>query len=286
MIADALRRLLAARRQRVWETHLVAGGRMRVRRFTAEPHGVDAPAVVLLSGLALSGHYMLPVGRELARRFDVWIPDLPGYGRSLPGRVALDIPELADAVVAWMDQVGLDRAAVLGNSVGCQIAVEAAARHPERVGHVVLEGPTIDAGARSVLRHAGRVALAARREPPSLGPLQVMDWLRTGPRGVVATIRYAFSHRIEDRLPDVRCPALVVRGERDPIVPQGWAEQVAAGLPQGSLVVVPGASHAMNYSSPGALADLVATFVLASPVGERGPGTEGAEPHLGIARNA
>jgi 2-hydroxy-6-oxonona-2,4-dienedioate hydrolase len=286
MIAGSLRRMLAARRQLVWETYLVAGGRMRVRRFTAGPHDAEAPTIVLLSGLGLSGHYMLPVGVELAPRFPVWIPDLPRYGRTLPGRVALDVPELADAVVAWMDRIGLDRAALVGNSMGCQTAVEAAARHPDRVSHVVLEGPTIDAGARSILRHAGRIALAGRREPASLGPLQVADWSRTGPRGVVATIQYAFSHRIEDRLPDVRCPALVVRGTRDPIVPQGWAEQVAAGLPHGSLVVVPGASHAMTYASPRELAELVETFVLGSPGGTLAADHETAEPDLGTASSA
>lgn len=265
MIAPSLRRLLAARRQLEWQSVPVGHGRMRVRRFVPGPDAADGPTVVLLAGLGLSGHYLLPVAAELAPRFLVWAPDLPGYGRTLPGRVALDVPELADAVVAWMDRVGLERAVLVGNSMGCQTAVEAAARHPARVSHVVLEGPTIDAGARSVLRHVGRIAIAGRREPPSLGPIQVLDWARSGPRSVVATIRYAFTHRIEERLPEVRCPALVVRGARDPIVPQPWAERVAAGLPNGSLVVVPDASHAMVYAWPRELARLVETFVGVNP---------------------
>lgn len=261
-MARAFRRFLAARRQLVSESWPVADGRMRCWRFVTAPIDTGVPSVVLLAGVGLCGHYLLPVGLELAKRLPVWIPDLPGYGRSLPGRVALDLPELGDALVAWMNRIELDRVALVGNSMGCQTAVEAAARHPDRVTHVVLEGPTIDAEARSVLRHVGRLAIAGWREPPSLAPLQFVDWLSTGPRSLVATIDYAFAHRIEERLPQVRCPALVVRGTRDPIVPQRWAERVAAGLPHGRLVVVPGASHAMTYSAPRELADLVARHVL------------------------
>ena len=56
-------------------------------------------------------------------------------------------------------------------------------------------------------------------------------------------------------------PTLVVRGERDPIVPQYWAEEVARILPRGRLAVVPEAGHALNYSRPHDLARLVRAYL-------------------------
>ncbi|MDQ3880940.1 MAG: alpha/beta hydrolase, partial [Chloroflexota bacterium] len=63
------------------------------------------------------------------------------------------------------------------------------------------------------------------------------------------------------KLPCVRVPTLVVRGGRDPIVPQAWAEEVARLLPRGRLVVIPGAAHAVNHDAPAALARVVLPFL-------------------------
>jgi 2-hydroxy-6-oxonona-2,4-dienedioate hydrolase len=258
--SSALRTWWRARRRFAWERVRVGGAWLDVRRATPRPADI-APTVVLLPGLALSGHYVLPVGAALAGRFPVLVPDLPGHARRRRRRGALDLAELADAVAGWMDVVGLDQAVLVGNSAGCQVAIEVAARHPRRVAGVVLEGPTIDAEARSVWRHVGRVFLAGRREPPSLGPIQAIDWLSTGPRVVVATVRAVFRHRPEQRVAAVACPALVVRGEDDPIVPHAWAARLAAGLPDGELCVVPDTSHALVYTHPELLAGIVERFV-------------------------
>ena len=259
MIGQALARYFAASKRFVWEEHPATDHRIRVRRAITTPEA-STPAIVLLPGLALSGHYMLPVGAELARRLPVYVPDLPGYARTSP-RAALDMPELADVVVAWMDHLGLDPVVVVGNSMGCQVAVEMAVRHPQRVSHIVLEGPTVDAEARSIIRNIGRLLIARNREPSSLGPLQATDWIKTGPSAIIGTIRHMFAHHIEDLLGRVRCPALVIRGGQDPIVPEAWARRVAGGMPHGSFVHVPDGGHALTYSDPRELAAIIDGFL-------------------------
>jgi len=67
--------------------------------------------------------------------------------------------------------------------------------------------------------------------------------------------------RMENRLPKVIAPVLVVRGDRDPIVSESWAEQVARLAPQGRLIVVPGAAHTMNHYRVEQLAQLVEWFL-------------------------
>ncbi len=105
--------------------------------------------VVLVHGLGVSSRYMRPLARHLATDLRVHAPDLPGFGRSGKPRRVLSIPELADWLAAWMEAAGLRRAALVGNSLGCEILVELVLRHPERVERLVLQGRTPEPGART-----------------------------------------------------------------------------------------------------------------------------------------
>jgi pimeloyl-ACP methyl ester carboxylesterase len=57
---------------------------------------------------------------------EVWAPDLPGFGRSNSPRAQLNVPRLGDALAEWMRKCGIEDAVLLGNSSGCQVAVELA----------------------------------------------------------------------------------------------------------------------------------------------------------------
>ena len=98
--------------------------------------------LVLLHGLAVSHRYMMPLALRLAGHHRVHVVDMPGFGLSGdPGRV-LDVTEHADHLAEWLEATDLSPVAVLGNSFGCQVAVELAVRHPDHVGGLVLVGPT------------------------------------------------------------------------------------------------------------------------------------------------
>jgi len=219
-------------------------------RVSVEPVPADAPVVILVHGLAVSSAYMVPTAVRLAPDFAVYAPDLPGFGASDSPTEALDVPRLADALVAWMDAAGIGQAMLVGNSLGCQIIVSVAVRHPERVRRLVLQGPTVDRFARSLPRQLARLLLDVPREHPTQPLLQARDYLRFGVGRTLATFRFARRDRIEDRLPLVRAPTLVVHGERDLIVSRRWVDEVTALLPTARLVVLPGAAHTPNYSTP------------------------------------
>jgi len=220
------------------------------------------PPVVLVHGLVISSRYMVPLARALAPDFPVYAPDLPGFGESGGPRRALGVPELAEALHAWMRALGLPRAALVANSFGCQIVAELAARHPEAADRLVLQGPTVDADARSLPVQVWRTLRNGRTEPPALGRISAVDYAKAGLGRAVRTMRAMMRDRIEDKLPRVRAPTLVVRGSRDPVVPQAWAERVARSLPDGRLVVIEGATHTLNYADPDRLAVVVRTFLL------------------------
>jgi 2-hydroxy-6-oxonona-2,4-dienedioate hydrolase len=208
-----------------------------------------APAVVLVHGLGLSGRYMIPTAEALAPTHRVYLPDLPGFGDSGKPERALDVPGLADALAAWMPAAGLERAMLLGNSFGCQIIGDLAARYPERVERAVLQGPTAPPDERSWLWQFIRWQQNSPHNPPAMGDIAQADYLKTGPVRLFLTFQFSLEDRLEDKLPRIRAPMLVVRGALDPICNQEWAAFVARRLPRGQLVVIPDVAHTLVYTA-------------------------------------
>ena len=236
-------------------------GQLMHARVSAEPAAEGGPAVVLVHGLIVSSRYFVPLAERLAADYRVYAPDLPGYGKSAKPSQVLNVPELADALAAWMRAVGLDRAVLIGNSFGCQIVVDFGVRYPDRITRAVLLGPTVDPSARSAPRQVARWLWDVPREPRSLGLVIARDLSDMGPRRALSTFRYMLRDRIEEKLPQLRVPALIMRGTRDPTVPQRWAEEAARLLPLGRLVVIPGAAHTLNYNAPLEVARVVHPFL-------------------------
>lgn len=230
-------------------------------RVPRKQSSADRPAVVMVHGLVVSSRYMVPTAVQLAPHCRVYLPELPGFGKSEKPDHYQDLDEMADTLAAWMNTVGLPRAILLGNSLGCQIIARFAVRHPERLQSVILAGPTMDVRARTARQEIGRWLLNALFEPPSLIPLIVRDYMDIGFRRFVATFRYGLQDQIETSLPQIKVPALVIRGSLDTIVPQAWAEHVTDLLPQGKLVVIDKAAHDVNHNMPGELARTVLAFL-------------------------
>jgi 2-hydroxy-6-oxonona-2,4-dienedioate hydrolase len=238
-------------------------GDLRIHaHVSAGPSSVaDDVTVVLVHGLAVPGLYMLPTAERLAPFYRVLVPDLPGFGRSDKPAETLNVMELAGALGAWMEAENCGRAILIGNSLGCQVIVELATRFPQLVAGLVLTGPTVDPAGRTLMEQFKRLLIDATRERPSLLLIQLRGLFAAGLKRVWQTSKYALAYHLEERLPFIRAPALVVCGERDPLVPQAWAEQVARLLPNGRLAIIPGAPHALNYSAPDELAGLIREFI-------------------------
>ncbi|MGE5689548.1 MAG: alpha/beta fold hydrolase [Pseudomonadota bacterium] len=221
------------------------------RRVRERVGGVpDAPPLVLVHGLGVTGRYLVPVAERLAAAYRVHVPDLPDEVADVPGR--------RRALAAWMDAAEIARAPLLANSLGCQIVVDLAAAEPERVEALVLVGPTVDPRARTVRRQLARLLATAPAEPLALDALVVAEYA-SHPLRTFRAARGMVEDRIEAKLPLLRCPVLVVRGERDRIVPQAWAEE-AARLAGGRLEVLAGA-HALNFARPDELARVTLRFL-------------------------
>jgi len=159
-----------------------------------------------------------------------------------------------------MDSLKMPAAHLVGNSFGCQVIAEFAVRHPDRVRCLVLQAPTVDASARTFSQQLRRLIQNSGRSR-ALGWMSLQDYYLAGIPRARASIHIALTDRIEDKLPHIQAPTLVVRGSNDPVVPQAWAERVTLLLPHGRLCVIPGVRHTINFSHPRHLVRVMRPFL-------------------------
>jgi 2-hydroxy-6-oxonona-2,4-dienedioate hydrolase len=243
---------LSARRDRVRGMNIFT-------RYSLAPVHSKLP-VVLIHGMVVASSFLRPAVQRVGNHHRAYAPDLPGYGRSDKPQRTLSIDEQGEVLADWMAAVGLsDGAVVVGVSLGTQMASALAAIRPELVKGLVLASPTMDPELRSRGKAMVQWAKEFRYEL-RMSPLMLRDYMRAGVQRADDTFGLALSDRIEDRLAGLQMPALVLHGERDHMVSREWAQQVASRLPNGRLIDVPDAAHAMNFSSPDEFSRLVVAF--------------------------
>ena len=248
--------------------HDVVDGISIHSRVSARTFGDGRTRLVFVHGLGVSVRYLEPTMARLALEHPVSGLDLPGFGRSGTPPRALDTRGLGQALAAWLDVRGIGPAIFVGNSYGCQVIVELAFRDPSRVVGLVLNAPTMDPAHRTIFGQLWRVLADIPFEPWRLGFVVAHDYLRARPFRLLATLRYALADHIEEKLPDIVAPTIVVCGAHDPVVTVAWAAEAARlvglssqGAAGATLSVVPTAAHALPYDDPATFAALIDAFV-------------------------
>jgi pimeloyl-ACP methyl ester carboxylesterase len=226
--------------------------------------GSAVPAVVLIHGLAVSHRYLMPTAQALNGRA-VYVPDLPGFGLSdKPGEV-LDVSRHTDVLAGWLDSLATAPVALLGNSFGCQIAVELTHRRPDLVAALILVGPTTDPAAASMWGQLRRLAVDLWFEDWRQAPILLADIRDAGLRRVIVTLRHAVHDHIEKKLPSIRVPTLLARGAHDWIAPRRWLARAAALTPHAGTLVLEGAAHNAVATAGPQLAAAVNAFLESLP---------------------
>jgi pimeloyl-ACP methyl ester carboxylesterase len=211
--------------------------------------------VVVVQGIGVAD-YLVPGLRALGTWTRAHLVELPGFSGSGEPPHELDVVEFGDAVVAWLGAAGLDRVVLAGHSGGTQVAARATLRRPPGVRGLVLASPTVDPRFRSL----GGVLRAwyrdHRLEPPDLDEAHRPERQRAGMRRVVHAVRAHLADRLEDVVPQVPVPVLVLHGEDDLLCTAQWARSLADLAPDGRFASVPGA-HSFPWTAPAAWSDPV-----------------------------
>ena len=234
--------------------------------------------VVLLHGFAGTGRAWDPVVERLGReRYTALAPDLPGHGTA--GAVR---PISFDACIRDILAVAPGRFSLCGYSMGGRIALHVALAAPERIDRLVLVATTagIEDAAERAARRASDERLAAFAEtatiedfaqrweglplfagtPPEAARIWRADLLRNDPRALAAVLRGLGTGAMASlwaRLGELTMPATVLAGERDAKF-LALGQRLAAALPHGELIVVPGAGHGLPREAPDAIAAAIA----------------------------
>ena len=171
-----------------------------------------------MHGFAISGTYMEPTAALLAADHRTYVPDLPGMGRSMRPAQRPDLPGLATSLVHYLDELGIERATFVGNSLGCPIIMEVAASlpRPDRPGRPGVTGRRAEQPA--AWPSGGPDVADVMREPPGMWPIASRDYLRFGVPRSLALFAAMTRYPTLERLSDLVMPTLVIAGTRDPFV--------------------------------------------------------------------
>ena len=242
-----------------------------------KPFDPERPTVVFLHGVLNDHSVWILQTRYFAHHgWNVLAPDLPGHCKS-EGEPPKSVEEAADFVLALLDAAGVRKAALVGHSFGSLIALEAAARAPERVTHLALVGTACPMKVSGALLenalHQPMKAIAMvnvfshsmMAPPPSaLGP---GTWLYGGSRALMKRVlasnpRVNLFHRGfaacdsyaggEAAVAQVLCPILFVLGKADAMTPPKAAQPLQQKARHGRTVLVDG-GHQMMTEAPDAV---------------------------------
>ena len=235
-------------------------------------HGSGRP-VVLLHGFPLNRKMWRPqVAPLVSAGYQVLCPDLPGFGESPPLTRTATMTGYADAVIALLDRLALDQAVIGGMSMGGYVLLNLAERYPERLlaaMFLVTRAAADDSAGKEKRTHLttevkkGNLTVVpdafeqvlfapdtAVKQPGLID--QVRQWMKSAPAQGVIQGLLAMRDRDDylERIKFMNVPSLVVGAELDVAVPQEHARQLAAGLPQAELKLIPGAGHMVNLEEP------------------------------------
>lgn len=238
-------------------------------------------SVLFIHGAGMDHTVWTLFARHFARHGrNVIAVDLPGHGRSA-GDPARSIGEMADWVAALLDELQVDRTAIVGHSMGALVALDFAGRYPDRVRAVALVGSTapmpvsdaiLDAAAADdhaafdMLTQWGyskRHLYGGNSNPGQWmvgGTLRLFERCRPGVLHADMSACNAYGDGLA-RAAAIRCPVLVVLGREDRLTPLRSTDALVEALPSPEVRILEGAGHTLMVEAPNGLLDALRTVL-------------------------
>jgi len=237
-------------------------GLIRHARVYPGPGGQERRApLVIVPGLGCASWMYRRLARRLAREHEVWVYDHPGMGLSQGRRRdPLRIEQLTDHLAGWMEARGLHGVPLLGHSLGGEVVIDLAARYPALPSCLIMCAPTGIPENPSVVAQLVRFLIDMPRERLALFGPATLSYLRTGPKAYWLA-QDQDRHETGPLISQVRCPALVIDGDRDPVIRPWTLDVMCALLPSARARTVEGGTHALMDSRPQELADETLRFL-------------------------
>jgi 3-oxoadipate enol-lactonase len=248
-------------------------------RLNVLDEGTGHP-VVFLHGLGGSWRDWEPQLDTFSSEFRVVVPEHRGHGRSDRPLGRYSMARFAEDVAGLCRALGIDHSYLVGLSMGGMIAQEVALEHPGLVDAVVLADTSgrIDPAVKPMLLGAvpmirqdgmGLVQELGKSMAEAVAYGTRPDLIRNNLREASGNDPYTYAnsvlalvaHDVVDRLPSLRVPTLVLRGEHDPLVGSEGMDELAAAIAGSESATVAGAGHLVNLDQPGRFDAVVLDFL-------------------------
>ena len=263
--------------------HRLPDGRRLAWRQTGQ-----GPPLVMLHGWSLSGSVFHEVAAALAGDFQVFCPDLCGHGWSDPG-ASCSLQSLADDLGDWLSSLDLPAPALLGWSLGGQVAMQLAGQAPSSLGRLLLVSTTPcfcrkkdwphglpPAQVRSMGRQLQRAYLKTLGEffdlqfadetPTAARRREILAFSARAsrlpqPDDCLATLNLLGTEDLRPAVSRLACPVLVMHGSRDRIIPWQAGRYLARTIAGARLQLLEGVGHAPFISRPRECVEIWRSFL-------------------------
>ena len=226
------------------------------------------------------------VAPDLSRSFRVIVPELPGFGRSKP--ILGDLADIADRMAEAVKDASSGQAGiVLGNGYGGFVALQMAIRHPAIAARFIFAdcGAAFSEEGRQAFRNMAAVSkakglgaitdVAMRRlfapefqaQHPDLMADRRAAFLKTDEQVFGAACAQLAALDLRGELSKVKVPALVIVGEHDEATPPPMSRELAAGLPDARLKIIPGCAHVPQLQAPRLFLETISDFLPVATAG-------------------
>jgi pimeloyl-ACP methyl ester carboxylesterase len=219
----------------------------------------DGPPLVLLHGFPLDHHLWDEVVPLLADTFDIILPDLRGFGESTIIDSNHSMDDYASDIAGLLDQLEIQKASIVGHSMGGYVALAFARLYPDRVSGLGLVSSQVlaDPPERKEGRYKSAADVAANgiggvvetMSPKFTADERLQSYARASmerqpPAAYIGALK-AMAGRADSRslLSTFHFPVVVIHGDSDSLIPIDRAREVKAALPQAHLVEIPGVGH-------------------------------------------
>lgn len=235
--------------------------------------------VILLHGYTDSWRSYERVLPHLPQSLRVFAVTQRGHGDSSKPDGDYESRVFAGDIAAFMDILGIERAVIVGHSMGSTVAQRFAIEYPKRVRALVLEGAFMPRPANAEVRkfldevaalqdpidpgfaRAFQQSTLAQPVPPEFFETVVHESLKVPARVWRAALQPYLTTDFADGLASVTAPTLLVWGDRDAFTGRGEQDALSAAIPTSRLVVYAGAGHSPHWEEPQRFASQVASFV-------------------------
>ncbi|OKL41727.1 alpha/beta fold hydrolase [Pontibacter flavimaris] len=259
--------------------------------------GKGPQTIILIHGL---GSYLPAWNKnipELSQHYRIIALDLPGYGKSSKENAQVGMKAYADAVLALMDELKIEKAVLAGHSMGGQVAITAALQAPERVQQLILAAPagleTFTEQQKQLFKATVTPESIAKTTPEQiaanikvnffqmpadaqfmveervemLNSAQFPDYSQAVAQGVASMV----DEPVHDKLPQLQVPTLILFGENDALIPNRYfnptlttkavADIGKERIPNSQVVLLPQVGHMLQFEQPEAFNKAVRDFL-------------------------